>query len=180
MDANDFVSSIKYHFSLIFSSNKMFSNEVELFFVKSRRTRFSLDVLYLSETYFQLVDSKQNRRMIYLVAKQPCGIINFLSEVYVRILTNQIVSISNDLLFMSGKYGLSTRHTKRDLFLDSGANFICGFYFNMCKLLTLFRMEWGGGTKRPFYQFSPVTSTKVGISPQNFLTFNFDPFMTLV
>ena len=142
--------------------------------------RFSLDVLYLSETYFQLIDSKQNRRMICLVAKQPCGIINFLSEVYVRILTNQIVSISNDLLFMSGKYGLSTRHTKRDLFLDSGANFICGFYFNMCKLLTLFRMEWGGGTKRPFYQFSPVTSTKVGISPQNFLTFNFDPFMTLV
>ena len=28
--------------------------------------------------------------------------------------------------------------------------------------------------------FSPVTSTKVGISPQNFLAFSFNPFTTLV
>ena len=29
-------------------------------------------------------------------------------------------------------------------------------------------------------QKGPVTSTNVGISPQNFLTFGFDPFVTLV
>ena len=28
--------------------------------------------------------------------------------------------------------------------------------------------------------FSPVTSTKVGIRPQNLLTFSFNPFVTLV
>ena len=37
--------------------------------------------------------------------------------------------------------------------------------------------RWGtGGAKippPPFTSFSPVTSTKVGISPQNFLTFRF-------
>ena len=28
--------------------------------------------------------------------------------------------------------------------------------------------------------FSPVTSTHVGISPQNLMTFNYNPFVTLV
>ena len=47
--------------------------------------------------------------------------------------------------------------------------------------LTLFRMgKWGGGPKRPPASFSPVTSTNVGISPQNYLTFSFKPFATLV
>ena len=134
-DAHDFVLSIKYHFSPIFSKNKIFSNEIELLFVKSRRTRFNLDVLYSFDTYFQLVVSKHNYCMNFLVVTQPCDIIASLSEVYVRILTNQIVSISNDLLLMSGEYGLSTMCEKRNLFLDSSASFICGFYFDMCKLL---------------------------------------------
>ena len=102
-DANDFVSSIKYHFSLIFSNNKIFSNEIELLFVKVRRMRFNLEVLYSSETNFQLVDSKQNRCMYFLAVKQPCDVVVFLSEVYVRILTNQIVSISNYIFCMSGE-----------------------------------------------------------------------------
>ena len=38
----------------------------------------------------------------------------------------------------------------------------------------------GGGQKDPPTSFSPVTSTNVGISPQNFLTFSFNPFATLV
>ena len=134
-DADDFVSLTKYHSSMVFSNNDIFSNEIELLFVKSRRMRFNLDVLYSFETYFQLVDSKQNRCMNFLVVKQPCDIIVSLSEVYVRILTNEIVSISNDLLCMSGEYGLSTICEKRNLFLDSSANFICGLYFDMCKLL---------------------------------------------
>ena len=45
--------------------------------------------------------------------------------------------------------------------------------------LTLFRMG-GWGKKDPPTSFSPVTSTNVGISLQNFLTFSFNPFATLV
>ena len=134
-DAHDFVSSIKYHFSPIFSNNKIFSKEIELLFVKSRNMRFNLDVLYSFDTHFQLVVSKHNYCMNFLVVKQACDIILSLSECYVRILTNQIVSISNDLLLMSGEYGLSTMCEKRNLFLDSSASFICGFYFDMRKLL---------------------------------------------
>ena len=38
----------------------------------------------------------------------------------------------------------------------------------------------GWGAKRPSLPvFFPVISTNVGISPQNFLTFNFNPFATL-
>ena len=42
---------------------------------------------------------------------------------------------------------------------------------------SLFRM---GEQKGPPTSFSLVTSTNVGISPQNFLTFNFNLFATLV
>ena len=38
----------------------------------------------------------------------------------------------------------------------------------------------GGGQKGPPTSFSPVTSTKVGLGPQNFVTFSFNPFPTLV
>ena len=40
----------------------------------------------------------------------------------------------------------------------------------------------GDGTTTPpiLTNFSPVTSANVGISPQNFLTFSFNPFATLV
>ena len=37
----------------------------------------------------------------------------------------------------------------------------------------------GGGKKALPTSFSPVTSTNVGIRPQNFLTFSFYPFATL-
>ena len=40
--------------------------------------------------------------------------------------------------------------------------------------------DGGGGTKRPPTSFPPVTSTNVAIGPQNFLTFSFNPFATLV
>ena len=45
-------------------------------------------------------------------------------------------------------------------------------------MLTLFRMR--GGKKALPTSFSPVTSTNVGIRPQNFLTFSFNPFDRLV
>ena len=81
--------------------------------------RFNLDVLYSSETHLKLVDSKQNSCTNFLVANQPCDIIVFLSEVYVRILTYQVVSIFNDLLSMSDKKMTKFDSSKRDLFLDS-------------------------------------------------------------
>ena len=51
--------------------------------------------------------------------------------------------------------------------------------------LTHFRIKWGrawgkGCKKRPHTSFSHVTSTKVGLSPQNFLTFSFNSFAALV
>ena len=48
--------------------------------------------------------------------------------------------------------------------------------------LTLFRIGgWGGGRQKgPLTSFSHLTSTNVGISPQNFLTFSFNAFSTLV
>ena len=45
--------------------------------------------------------------------------------------------------------------------------------------LALFRMG-GGAKKPPPTSFSPVTSTNVGFGPQNFLTFSFNLFATLV
>ena len=42
-------------------------------------------------------------------------------------------------------------------------------------------MRWEGGRKNvPRTSFSPVTSTNVGFGPQNFLTFSFNPFASLV
>ena len=41
-------------------------------------------------------------------------------------------------------------------------------------------IQVGGGPRNPPISFSPVTSRNVKISSQNFLTFNFDSFATLV
>ena len=38
----------------------------------------------------------------------------------------------------------------------------------------------GVDKKAPPTSFSPVTSTNVGISPQDFLIFTFNPFVTLL
>ena len=58
--------------------------------------------------------------------------------------------------------------------------------FTWVLLLTLFRMGWmrgGGGQKgkpSPPTSFFSVTSAKVGIRPQNFLAFSFNPYATMV
>ena len=65
-----------------------------------------------------LVDSNQNRCMYFLVAKQPCELAVKLSELWIRILINDSMSISNDFL-INGEYGLSSRKANRALFLDS-------------------------------------------------------------
>ena len=50
------------------------------------------------------------------------------------------------------------------------------------KALTLFRMGGEGRRRKkaPLTSFSFVTSTNVGFSPKNILTFSFNPFPTLV
>ena len=51
------------------------------------------------------------------------------------------------------------------------------FSFFFIEILTLFRM---GVAKRPSTTFSSVNSTNVELSPENFLAFSFNPFVTLV
>ena len=50
--------------------------------------------------------------------------------------------------------------------------------FNTSVNLTLLRM--GGAKRHPPTSFSPVTSRNVGFGPQNFLTFSFNLFATLL
>ena len=50
----------------------------------------------------------------------------------------------------------------------------------LSKSSALFQTGRGGGLKKPPTRFSPVTSTIVGISPQNYLTFSLNSFATLL
>ena len=81
-----------------------------------------------------LVDSKQNRYLYFLIAKKPCEVAAKLSEVWVGILNNNIVSISNDLQ-IDGEYGMSSRKENRKFFLDSCAQFVKNFYSDTSKML---------------------------------------------
>ena len=58
-------------------------------------------------------------------------------------------------------------------------------YFNTFNPIQDWRGEGGGGgvgvgEKVLPTSFSPVTSTNVGVRPQNFMTFSFNPFATLL
>ena len=132
-DVSDFVSSIRYHVNLIFPSN-VFNKALELLFAEANLRHFALDLLYQSGTHYILVDSNQNRCMYFLVAGQPCELAVNLSEVWIRILINDVVSISNNSL-IDDEYCLSSRKEKRALFLDSCVQFVKSFYFDACKLL---------------------------------------------
>ena len=60
-----------------------------------------------------------------------------------------------------------------DIFIDQVHKFQSS-YFNPIQ------NRWGEGVKKaPHTSFSPVTSTNVRVSP-HFLTFSFNPFVTLV
>ena len=80
-------------------------------FTKANLNHFTLDLLCQFETHYTLVDSNQNSCMYFVLAIK-------LSEVWIRILINDIVFISNEYL-MNGEYGLSSRKEKRALFLYS-------------------------------------------------------------
>ena len=130
-DASDFVSLIKYQFTVIFPSSNVFNQDLELLFAKTNSRHFALGLLYQSGTQYTLVDSNQNRFMYFLVVKQSCYLAIKLSEVRSRILINDIVSISNDLL-TDGEYGLSNGRENRALFLDSCMQFVKSFYSDYC------------------------------------------------
>lgn len=71
----------------------------------------------------------------FLIVKQPCGIVIFLSKVYLRIISNHLVLISNDILCMIGGDKLSLLAENCSLFLNYSARFIRSFYFDdLCKL----------------------------------------------
>ena len=55
-DASDFVSLIRYHFTLIFQNNNAFNKDLELFFAKANLGHFTLDLLYQSEMHYTLAD----------------------------------------------------------------------------------------------------------------------------
>ena len=105
-----------------------------------------MDVLYWSEAHHALVESKQYRsrhalveskqyRCMYVEApKHPCDLVIVWSEVWVKILLNEIISVSDNIL-NSGQYGSSSRKEKRALFLDAGVQLVKKFYFGVCKLL---------------------------------------------
>ena len=102
-DADDFVSSVKYHFSRIFV-NKFNNKEIQSLFAEKRKMTIKSDILHSSEKYYELVDSEHNRCITLLILKSPADLVVALSKVYVRILTNVFYSISNDILQMTGEY----------------------------------------------------------------------------
>ena len=106
------------------------NSEVELF-VQLRKMRFRLDILFMSERYRDIINSKQNRCMNSIIVKHPCKLVIFLPEFYLRILTNHLVSISNDILCMEGEYKLSFLREKCGLFWDYSARFTCYFILMM-------------------------------------------------
>ena len=61
----------------------------------------------------------------------------------------------------------------RQLKFSGSENFFISINFNPIQ-------DGGVGKKALLTSFSPVTSTSVGISPQNVLAFIFNPFATLV
>ena len=87
-------------------------------FAKVNLRHFALDVFYYSGTHCALIYSNQNRCMYFLVVKQPRELAIKLSEVWIRILINDMVFSSNDFLIDS-EYGLSGRKGKTALFLHS-------------------------------------------------------------
>ena len=105
----------------IFSSK--FQKDLELLFAKAEVRRLDLDVLYWSEAHHGLVGSKQYRRIYNVTLKHPCDLVINLSKVWVRILLNEIIFVSDNSLNF-GQYGSSSRKEKRALFLRPGVQFV--------------------------------------------------------
>ena len=105
-----------------------------MLFANAEVRRLDLDVLYWSEAHHALVESKQYRCMYVEALKHPCDLVIVWSEVWLRILLNEIISVSDNIL-NSGQYCNSSRKEKRALFLDVVVQFVKKIYFDVCKLL---------------------------------------------
>ena len=59
---------------------------------------------------------------------------------------------------------------------------VCIKYYSPKQRRVLNPIKDGGrrGKKSPPTSFSPITSTNVGTNPQSFLSYSFDPFVTLL
>ena len=71
----------------------------------------------------------------------PSDIVVCYSEILVRILNNNIVSISNDFLLMSGEYSFNKMYENRGFILDRGLQFIIKLYGDICKKLNALAFE---------------------------------------
>ena len=116
-----FVSYVSHHFTSILPSNNVFDKDLELLFAspEAQVRRIDLNLLYLSKDYYDLVVSKQNRCMYFLVAWHPCELAIVLSEVLVRILLNEIISIAGNILkchVFGCVFGISSSKEKRVCF----------------------------------------------------------------
>ena len=90
---------------------------------------------------------------------------------------NYLLSLFASILGKQQEFRRTLKESKKGNFCH---NFVANkLSYNNLRDLTLFRMG-GRGQKSPHTSFSPVTSTNVRFGPQNFLTFNFNPFATLV
>ena len=95
--------------------------------------------------------------------------------------TDNLPSVDNTIHFLNNDLDLS--HSM--IFQKSQSHYKKNRGSGDEDILILFRMGVGGGggcgkKPSPPTRFSSVTSTKIGISPQNFLTFRFKPFATLM
>ena len=78
-------------------------------------------------------------------------------------------------------YRYDLQQVKRNI-ISTVTNMVYHLPCEFLKNLIIFRLGEEGGERQKGFptSFSPVTSTNVGISPQNFQTFSFNPFATLV
>ena len=78
----------------------MFDANLELLFgsPEVEITTINLDLVYPSKYYFDPVVSKQNRCKHFPVVRHSCELAIVLSEVWVRILLNGIISVVDDIL----------------------------------------------------------------------------------
>lgn len=96
----------------------MFDANLELLFgsPEVEITTINLDLVYPSKYYFDPAVLKQNRCKQFPVVRHSCELAIVLSEVWVRILLNEIISVVDDILkcHASGTvYDINSRKEKK-------------------------------------------------------------------
>ena len=141
-------------------NNKKLNSIVPKLFIRGRKLDISL--IFITQSYFKVPKNVRLSTTHIFIAKIPN------KRELQQTATDHLSDISpNDFINIYRKCTFKTY----------------SFFVNDAILasdnpLTLFRI-WRG-QKSPPTSFSPVTSTNVGIRPQNFLAFSFNPFDRLV